>query len=116
MKISILFITTLLNAISAGFFYAWSVSIILGTKKVGDFTYLESMQNINREILNPAFFVVFFGSLLSLILCTYIHFSNPNMFYFLLVATLIYLVGMFGITAFGNVPLNNELDALISIS
>ncbi len=112
MKIYTLFITVFLNALSAGFFYAWSVSVIAGTKKVTHFTYLETMQNINREILNPAFFIVFFGSLLSLIITTYLQFQNRPMCWLLLASTIIYLIGTFGVTAFGNVPLNNELDAL----
>ncbi len=31
-------------------------------------------------------------------------------FWFLLAATIIYLIGTFGVTIFGNVPLNNTLD------
>ena len=112
MKTTALFITILLNALSTGFFFAWSVSVILGTKKVGDFTYLESMQSINREILNPAFFIVFFGSLFMLAMSTYLQFNNKSMFGLVLASAIIYLIGTFGITAFGNVPLNNELEAL----
>ena len=112
MKTSIFFITVLLNALSAGFFFAWSVSVILGTKKVGDFTYLETMQSINKEILNPVFFIVFFGSLITLILNTALQNNNKLMFWLLLTSAIIYLLGTFGVTAFGNVPLNNELDAL----
>ncbi len=48
MKTSVFFITVLLNALSVGFFFAWSVSVILGTKKIGDLTYLETMQSINK--------------------------------------------------------------------
>lgn len=112
MKTTVLFTTVLLNALSTGFFFAWSVSVILGTKKVGDFTYLESMQNINREILNPAFFIVFFGSLIALAITTYLQFNNKIVFLLMLASTIIYLMGTFGVTAFGNVPLNNELEAL----
>jgi len=107
-----LFITVLLNALSTGFFFAWSVSVILGMKKVSDFTYFETMQNINREILNPAFFIIFFGSLITLMITTYLQFNNKPVFWLVLSSAIIYLIGTFGITAFGNVPLNNELDAL----
>lgn len=31
-------------------------------------------------------------------------------FWFLLAATVIYLIGTFGVTVFGNIPLNNRLD------
>jgi uncharacterized membrane protein len=112
MKTSIFFITILLNALSTGFFFAWSASVILGTKKVGDFTYLESMQSINREILNPAFFIVFFGSLITLFLSSILHYSYKPMFWFMVASVVIYLIGTFGVTAFKNVPLNNELDVL----
>lgn len=112
MKTIIFLITVLLNALSTGFFFAWSVSVVLGTKKVGDYTYLESMQHINKEILNPAFFIVFFGSLMALVTTTYLQFNNKTVFVLVLASTIIYLVGTFGVTAFGNVPLNNELEAL----
>ncbi|WP_282043212.1 DUF1772 domain-containing protein [Winogradskyella flava] len=112
MKTTTLFITVLLNALSTGFFFAWSVSVILGTKKVSDFTYLESMQSINKEILNPAFFTVFFGSLITLLMTTYLQFNNKPVFVLVLASAIIYLFGTFGITAFGNVPLNNELETL----
>ena len=112
MKTIVFFITVLLNALSAGFFFAWSVSVILGTKKVGHLTYLETMQNINREILNPVFFIVFFGSLIGLVITTYLQINNKTVFVLVLASTIIYLIGTFGITAFGNIPLNNELEAL----
>lgn len=112
MKTSVFFITVLLNALSVGFFFAWSVSVILGTKKVGNLTYLETMQSINKEILNPVFFIVFFGSLITLILNAALQNNNKLMFWLLLTSAIIYLIGTFGVTAFGNVPLNNELDAL----
>ncbi|WP_299107676.1 anthrone oxygenase family protein [uncultured Tenacibaculum sp.] len=112
MKTLTLFITVLLNALATGFFFVWSVSVILGTKKTGDLTYLETMQSINKEILNPAFFIVFFGSLITLLITTYMQFNYKPMFWFVLISALTYLIGTFGITAFGNVPLNNELEAL----
>ncbi|WP_406683404.1 DUF1772 domain-containing protein [Seonamhaeicola sp. MEBiC1930] len=112
MKTMVFFITVLLNALSTGFFFTWSVSVILGTQKVGDLTYLNTMQNINREILNPAFLIVFFGSLITLILTAYLQFNNKTVFGLVLVSTIIYLIGTFGVTAFGNVPLNKELEGL----
>lgn len=111
MKTTVFFITVLLNALSAGFFVAWSVSVILGTKKVSDFTYLETMQLINREILNPVFFMVFFGSLIALTINAVLQFNNQPVFWLVVASAIVYLVGTFGVTALGNVPLNNELEA-----
>lgn len=112
IKSTTLFSAILLTGLSAGLFYAWSVSVIPGTKRVSDITYLETMQAINRAILNPAFYTIFFGSVLLLGLSTFQHFPDKRTFAYLLAATLVYLIGTFGVTAFGNVPLNNGLDVL----
>jgi len=116
MEISIKSITLLtaviLTGLSAGLFYAWTVSIIPGTKRVIDITYLESMQAINRAILNPAFYLIFMGSPLALAIGTFQQYQSGPKFLLLLAATLVYLFGTFGVTAFGNVPLNNALDVL----
>lgn len=116
MEISIKTITLILaitlTGLSAGLFYAWAVSVIPGTRRVVDLTYLETMQSINRAILNPAFFLIFFGSLLLLIVSTVQQYQSGSTFWLLLAAALTYLIGTFGVTAFGNVPLNNALDVL----
>ncbi len=116
MEISIksfsLITAVLISGLSAGLFYAWQVSVIPGTKKVIDATYLESMQAINRAILNPAFFLIFFGTLICLAICTVQQYNNGVTFWFLLAATLFYLFGTFGVTAFGNVPLNDSLEII----
>ncbi|MEN0004004.1 MAG: anthrone oxygenase family protein [Bacteroidota bacterium] len=116
MEVSIksitLFSAILLTGLSAGLFYAWMVSVIPGTRKVIDTTYLESMQSINRAILNPAFFIVFMGSVVLLAISTIQHYQNGSLFWYLLVATVTYLIGTFGVTIFGNVPLNDALDVL----
>lgn len=116
MEISIksitLFTAIILTGLSAGLFYAWSVSVIPGTRRIMDPAYLETMQSINRAILNPAFFIIFIGSLVLLTINTIQQYQNGVTFWLILSATIIYLVGTFGVTAFGNVPLNNTLDAL----
>lgn len=116
MEISIqtitLFTAVILTGLSAGFFYSWSVSVIPGTRKVSALTYLQTMQSINRTILNPAFFLIFFGSLVLLAISTVQQYQTVFSFWFLFSAGLTYLIGTFGVTAFGNVPLNNKLDEL----
>jgi uncharacterized membrane protein len=112
LKSFTLFTAVALTGLSAGFFYAWMVSVIPGTRKVVDITYLESMQSINRAILNPAFFLIFIGSPLLLTISTIQQFNAGNTFWWLLSASLTYFIGTFGVTALGNVPLNDALDAL----
>ncbi|MEO1655830.1 MAG: anthrone oxygenase family protein [Bacteroidota bacterium] len=112
LKTIFLLAAVLLTGLSAGFFYAWQVSVIPGTYKVADSVYLASMQSINRAILNPAFFLVFMGPMLFLILSTVYHYQQSLPFWFLLAATLLYIGGAFGVTAMGNVPLNDQLDVM----
>jgi uncharacterized membrane protein len=116
LEISIRSITLLsailLTGLSAGLFFAWSVSVIPGTRKVADMTYLETMQSINRAILNPAFFLIFFGSLIVLAAASFQQYWNERPYWLILAATLTYLIGTLGVTAFGNVPLNDSLDVL----
>ncbi|MBV6653459.1 MAG: DUF1772 domain-containing protein [Mameliella sp.] len=116
MEVSIksltLFAAVVLTGLAAGFFYSWSVSVILGTRRITDMTYLQTMQSINREILNPAFFLVFFGSPLLLSISAFQQFNSGLAFWLVLSAAVTYLIGTFGVTAFGNVPLNDALDVL----
>ncbi|MCZ4410305.1 DUF1772 domain-containing protein [Cryomorphaceae bacterium 1068] len=113
IKSFVLFGAVVLTGLSAGFFYAWQVSVIQGTLLVKDSVYLETMQSINRAILNPWFFAVFFGSLIFLSIGSIYQFNtNKWVFGLILSASILYLIGTFGITAAGNVPLNDELDAL----
>ncbi|MCB0665930.1 MAG: DUF1772 domain-containing protein [Saprospiraceae bacterium] len=112
-KSIILIGSVVLTGLSAGFFYAWSVSVIPGNKRVMDLTYLETMQSINRAILNPAFFLIFFGSLVLLIIaCINEYHVNKWAFTLLLGASITYLTGTIGVTGLGNVPLNDQLDVL----
>lgn len=115
MEISIkpilLIIAIILTGLSAGLFYGWEVSVIPGTKKVSTTAYLETMQQINRAILNPRFFIVFFISFLMLVVCSYsIKTDSSAAFYLLVASASIYLVGTLLVTGAGNVPINNVLE------
>jgi len=102
----------LLTGLSAGLFYAWQVSVIPGTRKVTDLVYMEVMQHINREILNPAFMLIFIGSLVMLLISSLALYPGGWPFWLMLSAALAYLTGTIVVTGMGNVPLNNQLDAL----
>jgi uncharacterized membrane protein len=108
----ILALTTLTTALIAGLFYAYSCSINAGLGQLSDSNYILAMQSINRVIQNPLFFISFMGTLILLPISTYLHYGQPslNRFYLLLFATIIYAVGVIGVTALGNIPLNNMLD------
>lgn len=94
----------------AGLFYAFSCAVNLGLARLSNAEYVSAMQSINRAIQNPVFFAAFFGAPILLLLSTFLHYGQSMRFRFLLAATVIYLIGTFGVTVFGNVPLNNTLD------
>lgn len=106
----LLVITAALTALMAGLFYAWSCSVMVGFARLNDREFVSVMQKSNRAIQNPVFFAAFFGAPLFLIISTVCFYDQSPRFAFLLAAAVIYLIGNFGITVFGNVPMNNALD------
>jgi uncharacterized membrane protein len=108
----ILAITTLTTALIAGLLYGYSCSVNVGLKQLSDINYILAMQSINTAIQNPAFFMSFMGTLFLLPISTYLNYnpSDLNRFYLLLLATIIYLIGVIGVTFLGNIPLNDILD------
>lgn len=107
----ILTVTTTVTGLMAGLFFAFSYSVTAGLGKLADAEYIRAFQSINREIQNPVFLACFMGILLLLPVSTYLHYSNPAVFKLLLAATIIYFAGTFAVTALGNIPLNNAIDA-----
>lgn len=110
----ILILAATSTALIAGLFYSWQVSVTPGIARIGDKAYLESFQAMNRAILNPAFFASFIGTLILLSVATFLTYSNPvtPRFWLLLIATIFYAGGVFGVTMVGNVPLNEALDKI----
>lgn len=117
IKSTILFFTIVTTALSAGLFYAWSISVIPGLKNISSKSYLEAVQSINRAILNPGFFIIFFCSIILMILSIYFQYKvKVNLaFWLITVGTIFYLIGTVGVTIFGNVPMNEILD-LVNIN
>ncbi len=105
-------VAVLLTGLVAGLFYSYACSVTGALGKLPDREYVMTFQSINTAILNAWFFASFMGSLIVLPLATWlsyraeVHFS----FWLLLSATVVYAVGVFGVTMLGNVPLNNMLE------
>ncbi|PSL46371.1 putative membrane protein [Chitinophaga niastensis] len=109
----ILLIAATTTGLVAGVFYTWSCSVTTGLARMPDEAYIATIQTFNKAILNPVFFISFLGTLVMLPLATYLNytsFHSPR-FLLLLAATIVYLIGGFGVTAFGNVPLNDMMEA-----
>jgi uncharacterized membrane protein len=101
------------TGLMAGLFYSYSCSVTIGLGKLPDEQYIAAMQSINRSIQNPVFFISFFGALILPPIATYLNYSQKASasFWLLLTATILYLAGSFGVTALGNIPLNNALES-----
>jgi uncharacterized membrane protein len=111
---TLLFLSTLLCALITGLLYGYACSVNPGLNKLPDLCYLKSMQSVNKEIQNPVFFCSFFGTVLMLPLTTWyaFHHASAASFYLILSASILYLVGVLGVTVFGNIPLNETLGLL----
>ena len=53
---------TLLMGLLAGFFFAYSVSVMPGLGRADDRTLVDAMQQINEAVENPVFLLVFLGA------------------------------------------------------
>lgn len=115
MVVYLLFFSALLSGLIAGLFYAYSCSVNPGLGRLSDREYLRAMQSINRAILNPIFFITFLGTFI-IIPTTCIVYWNKHGFDsscgMLIAASLVYGIGVFGVTIRANVPLNNMLDKM----
>lgn len=113
MTLKIISLLTIVSTgLISGFFYAYSCSVNRGLGQLSDGSYLRAMQSINRVVLNPLFFLTFFGTLILLPVTTWLEYrliGNTTVFYILLASSLLYFFGVFLVTSMGNVPLNEKL-------
>jgi uncharacterized membrane protein len=100
------------SGLMAGLFFAFSTAVMPGLRHLTPAAGAAAMQQINRAILNPLFFVVFLGTaLLSLLLVIGAPLSGGPGTVWIVIGALLYLVGSLGLTMGVNVPMNNRLDA-----
>ena len=101
------------TGLMSGLLYGWAVSVIPGTKRVPAGNYVDTMQHINRAIVNPAFVIPFMGIPLVLGGAAVMQFraGDHRRGWLLTGATVTYVVGVLGVTIGRNVPLNDALDA-----
>lgn len=97
-----------LSGLLAGVLYAFSVAVIPGLRSVKAKEHIAVMQSINLKIINPVFFLSFFGPTLLLPLAAFLQRDSPT-FPLLLGAAALHILGVNGVTIAGNVPLNDRL-------
>jgi len=102
------------SGLIAGFFLAFSATVMWALERQPTPAGIATMQAINVVVLNPIFLGVFFGTaILSLVLdiVALVRWSESGSGY-LLAGSLLYFVGTFLVTLVFNVPLNNRLAAV----
>jgi uncharacterized membrane protein len=108
------FIAAIGSALVAGIFYAFSTFVMAALGRIPPDQSISAMQSINIAVINPAFFLAFFGTAalcLALVAMAWINWQQPGSA-LILAASLLYLAGCIGVTMFANVPLNNTLAAV----
>jgi uncharacterized membrane protein len=107
------FIAALGAALMAGLFFVFSNFAMTAFGTLPPAGGIAAMQSINVQILNPAFFALFFGtSALSTVLAVVAILNRAQTWSLpLLAGGLCYLAGVLLVTMIFNVPLNNRLAA-----
>ena len=95
----------------AGVFFAFSTFIMKALAQQPPTQGIAAMQSINITVINPLFMVAFLGTAAACIFLTIsslLKWHQPGAAY-LLLGSLVYLIGTVGVTMVFNVPLNNAL-------
>lgn len=109
-----LFAGAISSALVAGIFYAFSSFVMPALGRVPDEQGRDAMNAINVAVYTPSFMILFMGTaLLSAIVAVWSLFSIERLgSQLVLAASLLYLVGCFGVTVVFNVPLNRQLASV----
>ena len=100
-----------LTGLTAGLCFTWGNAVTPGIGRLDDLGFLQSFQEMNRAIINPTFLVVFMGPVVLHLANAYLFRNELRQVWFLIVvAAVLYFVGLFLVTVLGNVPLNEMLD------
>ena len=99
------------SGLVAGIFFAFSSFVMAALGRLPSDHGIAAMNAINVTVINPAFFLAFFGTAalcLAALAGSALRWTTTGGTLVLL-ASVIYLVGCIGVTMFRNVPLNNAL-------
>ena len=106
-------IAALGSALIAGAFFAFSSFVLAALARLPAPAGIAAMQSIIAAIKTPFFLAVFGTAALAALLgiAAPLRWSKPGALH-LLIGSLLYLNGPFGVTLFKNLPLNNKLAAM----
>ncbi len=111
-----LVVAALLCALVSGFLLGFAVVAMPGIGTLDDREYIRAFQVMDRVIQNrqPLFMLIWVGSVLAVVLSLVLGLGelDGGRLLLLVVAALVYLVGVQVPTAAVNIPLNNEIQAV----
>jgi uncharacterized membrane protein len=94
----------------AGVFFAFSTFVMRALAQRPSAEGIAAMQAINTTVINPWFMAAFLGTAVTCLVmavASALRWTQPESY--VLIASLFYLVGSFGVTIMFNVPLNDAL-------
>ncbi|WAT17646.1 DUF1772 domain-containing protein [Aurantiacibacter sp. MUD11] len=109
----LLWFSVLSTGIMAGVYFTFTTFAMRSFAELGDEAGMRAMQSINRVILRSPFLPLFFLSTLAcaaLVVLGLLGLARDDP-WAMVAGAATYVLGMFAVTAAGNVPLNNQLDA-----
>ncbi|HMF84045.1 MAG TPA: anthrone oxygenase family protein [Acidimicrobiia bacterium] len=113
-----LFVFTLITAIAcglvAGFFFAFSTTVMKALARLPAADGLAAMQSINIVVINPLVMTALFGTALAcvvLVVAAFVEWGEAYAVY-LLVGGALYVAGVVLLTSVYHVPRNDALDGL----
>ena len=92
------------SGLIGGLFFIFSNTIMRALDRLPASGAVAAMNSINRVILNPLFFLAFFGTALLCLVLLVGQLDSP----WVVAGALLYLVGSMGVTMVCNVPLNDR--------
>lgn len=98
-----------LSGLLAGVFYTFNVAVVPSLRSLKPKEHITAMQAIDLKIKNPVFFLSFFGPTILLPVAAFLH-QGTAQFPLLVAAAVLHIIGSNGVTAGGNIPLNEKLD------
>jgi len=104
----LLVVAALVAGLQAGTYFTWSTGVMPGLARVDDRTFVSALQHVNVAIVNPLFVATFLGA--PILAGAVAVLGGPEARAWAIAATALAL-GTVVITAAGNIPLNDALDA-----
>jgi uncharacterized membrane protein len=116
----LLALSAVLGGLMAGFFFAYSASVVLALRTLSAPEYTTIMQEINEKVLNAVFGAVFFGAVVvpvgaSALVVLQGNWSTGYGLLFL-AGTVVYLAGTFLVTLGVHIPMNDYIATWSPIS